>query len=44
MKLTDTAVRKAKLEAKPRKLADGGGLYVMILPHPLIDCLLNPRK
>ena len=33
MKLNDVAVRKAKPEAKPRKLTDGGGLYVMIHPN-----------
>ena len=33
MKLNDIAVRKAKPEAKPRKLTDGGGLYVMIHPN-----------
>lgn len=33
MKLNDVAVRKAKPEAKPRKLSDGGGLYVMIHPN-----------
>ena len=30
MKLTDTAVRKAKPDAKPYKMADGGGMYVFI--------------
>jgi integrase len=33
MKLNDVAVRKAKPEAKPRKLSDGGGLYVLIHPN-----------
>jgi len=33
MKLSDPAVKKAKPEAKPRKLTDGGGLYVMIHPN-----------
>lgn len=33
MKLSDATVRKAKPEAKPRKLTDGGGLYVMIHPN-----------
>ncbi len=30
MKLNDMAVKKAKPEAKPRELSDGGGLYVLI--------------
>ncbi len=30
MKLTDTAVRKAKPEAKPRKMGDGGGMYLLV--------------
>jgi len=29
-KLTDTAVRKAKFEGSPRKIADGGGLYLHV--------------
>jgi len=33
MKLNDVAVRKAKPETKPRKLSDGGGLYVLIHPN-----------
>ena len=33
MKLNDVAVRKAKSEVKPRKLSDGGGLYVLIHPN-----------
>lgn len=33
MKLSDPAVKKAKPGAKPRKLTDGGGLYVMIHPN-----------
>ena len=33
MKLNDVAVRKARPEAKQRKLADGGGLYVLIHPN-----------
>jgi integrase len=32
MALTDTALRNAKPGAKPRKLADGGGLYLLIQP------------
>lgn len=30
MPLTDTAIKKAKPEAKPYKLADGGGLFVLV--------------
>ena len=33
MKLTDTAVRKAKPEAKPYKIADGGGMYLEVMPN-----------
>jgi hypothetical protein len=33
MKLTDTAVRKAKPEAKPYKMADGGGMYLEVMPN-----------
>ncbi|MHB1115235.1 tyrosine-type recombinase/integrase [Sideroxydans sp.] len=33
MKLTDTAIKKAKLEAKPYKLADGGGLFLLVQPN-----------
>ncbi len=33
MKLTDTAVRKAKPEAKPYKMADGGGLFLLVQPN-----------
>jgi len=29
-KLTDTTVRKAKFEGSPRKIADGGGLYLHV--------------
>ena len=32
MALTDTAIRNAKPTDAPRKLADGGGLYVLIKP------------
>jgi integrase len=32
MPLKDVAVRNAKPSAKPRKLSDGGGLHVIILP------------
>lgn len=31
--LTDTAIRKAASGEKPRKLADGGGLYIEIQPN-----------
>ncbi|OVZ62533.1 integrase [Pigmentiphaga sp. NML030171] len=30
MPLTDTAVRQAKPQDKPRKMADGGGLYLLV--------------
>jgi integrase len=33
MKLTDTAVRKAKPKAKSYKIADGGGMYVEVMPN-----------
>lgn len=33
MPLTDISIRAAKPEAKPYKLADGGGLYVMVHPN-----------
>lgn len=33
MKLNDVAVRKAKPEAKPYKLADGGGMYLEVMPN-----------
>lgn len=33
MKLSDPAVRKAKPEAKPYKMADGGGLYLLVQPN-----------
>jgi integrase len=33
MKLTDAAIRKAKPEEKPYKMADGGGMYLEIMPN-----------
>ena len=33
MKLNDVAVRKAKPEAKPYKMADGGGMYLEVTPN-----------
>lgn len=33
MALTDIAIRKATAAKKPYKLADGGGLYLLVLPH-----------
>ena len=33
MKLSDTAVKKAKPEAKAYKLADGGGMYLEVMPN-----------
>ena len=32
MPLSDTAIRNAKPADKPRKLADGGGLYIEVAP------------
>lgn len=32
-KLSDVALRQAKLKAKPYKLSDGGGLYLLINPN-----------
>lgn len=32
MSLTDTAIRKAKPALKPTKMADGGGLYLLLRP------------
>ena len=32
MPLSDTTIRNAKPTAKPRKLADGGGLYIEVAP------------
>lgn len=33
MPLTDTAIRNAKPADKPQKLADGGGLYLLLNPN-----------
>ena len=33
MKLTDTAVRKAKSDVKPYKMPDGGGMYLHMMPN-----------
>jgi len=33
MPLTDVKVRKAKPQDKPYKLADGGGLFLLIAPN-----------
>lgn len=33
MPLTDTAIKAFKPEAKPRKYADGGGLFLLVQPH-----------
>ncbi|CAG0946950.1 Prophage integrase IntS [Anaerolineae bacterium] len=33
MKLSDTAIRKAKPEEKPYKMADGGGMYLEVMPN-----------
>jgi integrase len=32
MPLTDTACKNAKPDAKPRKMADGGGMYLEVMP------------
>lgn len=32
MALTDTEIRKARPTARPYKLADSGGLFLMIMP------------
>jgi hypothetical protein len=32
MALTDTAIRNAKPADKPRKLSDGGGLHLLVMP------------
>lgn len=41
MKLNDVAVRKAKPEAKPRKLSDGGGVDA-VMPRKG-SCRTTPR-
>src|SRR5690349_6825383 len=33
MKLNDMAARKAKPQAKPYKMADGGGMYLEVMPN-----------
>jgi integrase len=33
MPLTDTRIRNAKTKSKPYKLSDGGGMYLLIIPH-----------
>ena len=33
MKLTDTAAKKAKPEERPYKMADGGGMYLEVMPN-----------
>lgn len=33
MKLTDAAVKKTKPKAKPYKMADGGGMYLEVMPN-----------
>jgi len=32
MAVTDTQLRNAKGQTKPRKIADGGGLFILINP------------
>lgn len=33
MPLTEIAIRKAKPDAKPYKMGDGGGLFLLIKPN-----------
>ena len=33
MKLSDITVRKSKAESKAYKLADGGGMYLEVMPN-----------
>jgi len=33
MKLTELAIKKAKPDAKPRKMADGKGMYLLVHPN-----------
>src|SRR5689334_23952865 len=33
MPLTDLAVRTCKSDGKPRKISDGGGLYLLVQPN-----------
>jgi hypothetical protein len=33
MPLTDTGIRNAKPTAKPYKLSDGGGMYLLVTPN-----------
>jgi integrase len=39
MPLSDVSVRSAKPAARPRKLSDGGGLYLLINPKPVASKL-----
>ena len=39
MKLTDLAVRRAKPAAKPRKIFDGNGLFLVINPKGTKRCI-----
>jgi hypothetical protein len=48
MKLNETICKNAKPASKPKKLADGLGLYLEVTPTglklgvlPVIDCLVN---
>jgi hypothetical protein len=43
MPLTDVQTRNAKPKAKPYKLTDGGGLYLLIQPHGARLWRLNYR-
>ena len=33
MRLTDTAIRKAKSEVRQYKMSDGGGMYLLVHPN-----------
>ena len=43
MKLKNMAVHKAKPEAKPYKMADGGGMYLEVMPNGSKYCRLKYR-
>ncbi len=48
MPLTDTALRNAKPQTKPYKLADGGGLFLLVQPSGVsggaISIVMEVRK
>jgi integrase len=43
MKLTDTACKNAKALGKPRKMADGDGLYLEVMPNGSKYCRMKYR-